>query len=497
MSIVVPATVGNTRLDVGLCACSASVFSLKGGKSRHRAGGPAYTIGMTSSQPIALTPRGVFSLIGLTLKLIFGRFGTVFGIALLVLLPLTALEVGGQLVNLARTFFPTEFSLMAGALCLSLVALVFGVLYSWMEGALTHNAIERVLGRTPGIRTSYGAARPAWPALFGSNLIRQVVLFFFSAFISSIVGFTAAFLSNASAFGVTLDATVGTVVAIALTALCAPVAVVLVVLLMLLAVNWSLRAPAIVGEGIGGIEALSRSSALIKQNRWRMIGRLIPVALLHLLVVEAPLAFATSVITQNVFFGASAGQSALAQIAGALLVAGGVLSLIVTPFTIVYLALNYLDLRVRKENLANDVAAELNAPSGTEVITTQRQTGTHVDELAPGVFAAPLTPAQRIGAINRRLRSEPETAALQEELGDAFAELGNMSSALEAFERVRALAPGNTDVLLKIARVHRARRDAEAARTVLADYMRIETDPAKIGLLAVDPQLKSLLPAAN
>jgi hypothetical protein len=454
---------------------------------------------MTSSQPIALIPRGAFGLIGLTLKVFFGNFGKMFSILAIVFVPLTALVAFGQFANLGQVLTndpSTVFAWYVGAGCLGAAALLFGVFYTWMEGALTHNTIERVLGRSPGVRESYRAARPSWGALFGSNIVRQVVLTLFSGFIGLLISVASLFVTNASAFGASIDATVSTTLAIILAIACAPVSIVLTILLLMLSLNWSLRAPTIVGEGIGAFEGLARSSSLVNQHRWRMIGRLLPVALLNGLAFELPAIAVTSLVASQSFQGGAGTAVPVASMAvtgvGVLVAVAAVLSIIVTPLTVIYLALNYLDLRIRKENLANELEKQ-----HVQIGDAQPDGALSVmpTELAVGMFDGVLTPAQRIGAVTRRLRNEPESFDLQTNLGDAYTEVGDYGSAIHAFERARALQPGNTDVLLKLARIHRMRRDDDAARTVLHAYVQLETNHESLDRAFNDPELKQLMPA--
>jgi cytochrome c-type biogenesis protein CcmH/NrfG len=182
--------------------------------------------------------------------------------------------------------------------------------------------------------------------------------------------------------------------------------------------------------------------------------------------------------------GVESFQSTLPVI-GVFAVAAALLSLLFTPFAIIYAAVNYLDLRIRKENLAEAI-------SGAEAKSIQ-PVATEPQPL-PDIFGDRLTPAQRIGSLVRLLRSEPDNGALQQQLGEAYAGVGDFGGAAAAFTRSAELNPSDTDVLLKLARVHRQRRDLTSARATVAAYLSREHDADKLAELRADPMLRELLP---
>lgn len=483
-----------SRADVGAVMGEVSVEFILRKRSSMR----DYTDDMTSLQAIELRPRSVGELLGLSLKLLFGKFGVVMGITMIILLPVMLVQLLGTGLSLAQsaaasTLAPqvdsSMLALTIGSICAGVLSLALGLLFPWMEGALTHNAIERMLGRSPGVRDSYRAVRSAWPALFGSNLIRQIVLGLVSAFIGLLLGIGVLFATNVSNFGVDAGSTLATTIAVITAALCAPVGFVLVVLMGILAVNWSLRAPAIVGESVGAFGALSRSNELVRGNRWRMIGRLLPVAILDLVFAGLP-SFLLSVMVSGEAFrqvGADA-MGMLMPAAGALSVIGALVSILLVPFTIIYLTVNYLDLRVRKENLAAQLATA-GQPVEPQAITVV-QTHTHENDL----YASAPTPAQRIIALTNRIRKEGESVALLTELSGAFREVGDLGSAADMLARARALAPQDATTALNLALVHRARKDMSAARAAFADYLQLETNTDDLARVRSNPQFQSLLP---
>jgi hypothetical protein len=453
---------------------------------------------MTSSQAIELRPRSVGELLGLSLKLLFGRFGAVMGIALIILLPIMLVQLLGTGLSLAQsaavsTLAPaidsSSLLLTIGGICTGILSLALGLLFPWMEGALTHNVIERVLGRSPGVRDSYRATRGAWPALFGSNLVRQVVLGLLSGFIGLLLGVGVLFATNISSFGVDAGSTLATTIAVVTAALCAPVGFVLIVLLGVLAVNWSLRAPVVVGESVGVFAALGRSNELLRGNRWRMIGRLLPVALLDVVFAGLPSLLLSGMVSGEAFrqVGTEA-MSLLMPLTGALAVIGAFVSILLVPFTIIYLTVNYLDLRVRKENLAAQLSTASQRVEPQAVALAPAYS--HADDL----YASAPTPAQRIIALTNRMRKEGESVALLTELSGAYREVGDLGSAADVLSRARTLAPKDASTALNLAIVHRARKDMTAARAAFAEYLQLETNADDLARTRANPQFQALMP---
>ncbi len=441
----------------------------------------------------------MFQLLGLSLKLFFSRFGTVMGITALVLVPVLLVQLAGSGVNLMQILGaanPLNVSsgmlLTGSAICLGIFALVLGLLLPWMEGALTHNTIERVLGRSPGLRDSYKAARPSWGALFGSRLVHDVALALLSALIGVLSGAGFLFAMNVGNIGVDAGSTLAATIAVVTAAICAPVSIVIGVFTLLLAVNWSLRAPVVIGESAGTFEALSRSNELVKGNRWRMIFRLLPVALIDLIFAGLP-AFALSALQ-----GGGALRNLAADNLGLLIpglaglaIVGALVQLFSIPFTIIYVTLNYLDLRSRKENLAGQLAGQM---TPTSVVALPEVQPLYASD---GPFAPKPTAAQRAATLVNRVRTEGESLALLLELGGAYREVGDYGGAFEVYNRAHALAPENAEIALNLAIVHRALKNLPAARAAMADYVRLETNADQLSALRANAQWRELMPPAG
>jgi hypothetical protein len=443
---------------------------------------------MSSHPAVALTPRSIFGLIGLTFTIILRRLGKVLGITWLVLLPLLAATLGGQLANIA--FAATRggatdigLPMTIAALCLGGLALLLGVCYPLMEGALTHNVIEHVLGRDAGIRASFGAARPHWRALWVSNVLRQGAVYLVRLALGFFVGMFAA----TGLFTVPAASALPQVSATLMLAVCGPLALIALFIGGLLALNWVLRAPAIIGEGQGGFEALQRSNSLVGGHRWRLGLRYLPLAVVELLTVSLPAALVTGLSGAQTFAWADPGTlTGMLPFIATASIASALISLLAKPWQIVYTALNYLDLRTRKENLSAMIESAQNPPQAVEVAQAVIDTD--------AVFSPPQQPGLRIAALTRRLRLDPDNAALHRDLAEAYTGVGDIGGAIGAWSRYHELMPAETTALLSIARLQLRRRDRTGAAATVASFVQLERDPQHLAALNNDAELAALLP---
>jgi hypothetical protein len=508
---------------------------------------------MTTST-VELRPRSVFELLGLTFDLYRKNFLTVIGIAAIVMIPSLAVTALSQMAPLfqlalapanidasadsaADAMGTTFAALTLASYCLSGVGLILGIFWPWMEGAITFNVIERVLGHAPGVGESYRATRPRWGALWGSNILAQLgisapplIAYFILVFGFVAVAIGAAGIASASSGE---DNSIASFVG--LTALCCiPLFLASIVLSIVLAVNWAFRAPAVVGEGTDGIQALSRSNALVRGSRWRMFFRLLFFLVIEFVVIYLPTLIVTSVLVVGTF---SRGLSSPTPfrfeefmpvfITAALVVLA--ISLIgvflITPARVIYIALNYLDLRTRKENLALQVAgmtmkpisvgAEATAPAAVAIAPQMGAQAQPQQTVIPAPAPPPmpiaqtmsttpypargsaeyqsLTPGQRIGVLYNLIRSQGESADLLSELGMAYLDVGDLGGALDSLVRARTLAPNDADVAYNLMLVHLARRDTNSARQMMSEYMCLEQNPEDLARVRENPRFRDLL----
>jgi hypothetical protein len=327
-------------------------------------------MGMAATPAIELRPRGVGELLDASFSVYRRHFLALLGTALVVYGPLTALSLvssGASLIQLAGTLSYSDMTgdpdalmttaLLAAAvsMCASGLALLAGVLAPWMGGALTYSVIERVLGRTPDWRAAYRATAPRWGSLWVANLVRQLVLS--ACAVPAAIGLYGVLFSGmAVAFSgpsVPDGAPFGAATLLGLMVVCLPIGVLGLALGAWTAVSWSVSEPAIVGEGAGAFQSLSRSTALVAGLRWRMLGRLLIFWIMQVMVVSVPIFLLQMFLLGGALVASEGGDLSPATLAGYLAasvfgVAAGVL---LAPLNVIYVTMNYLDLRVRKEQL--------------------------------------------------------------------------------------------------------------------------------------------------
>ncbi len=446
-----------------------------------------YTDAMSPTFTVGQTPQTLGGLLSLSARLLF-RTRPMLRIAVVVMLPFAALQITGAGVALLQTAamlgddanFLLAISVAAIALCIGLANVLPYLAYPWMEGALAHRVIEESLGRTDrGVRGTYAAVGRRWPALFVSSLLRQLAVGLLGALIPAIVRGVMVAWNGDPALGVAGD----WLVAVGVLALCGPIGLVATILLLRVVVDWSLRAPVIVAEGVGVFVALRRSRALIQGHRWKMIGRLLPLVLLQGLFVALPALLFTT------WLGAPEAQPWMASAAPASLIVGAVGVFFLAPYEAIFLTLNYLDLRVRRENLLAEMAGAIEEPDGAASAAA-------VMTVDPAL-TAPATPAQRIISLQQRIRHEGESCPLWLDLAGAFQQVGDLGAALDALEQAHKLTPSDPEIVLAIAGVHQARRDPGAARAALHRYLALEPSEAAVANLRQNPQWRALLDDAE
>ena len=485
----------------------------------------------TSSQIFESRPHSTGEILALTLQLLVRNFGTVMGIILVVLGPISLLGLlnsGLSIVQLpatlARQSNPdqvvtgTQTLISIVSTCGGLIVLGLSFLQPWMEGALTHNLIERLLGREPSVGDSYRAVRPRFWSLWGSTVLAQIiiavpfVLVYFAAFIAIfglIIGIAGAD-GNSS----------GSAFAGVLLAVCAPITIAGIVFSILMAINFLFRTPAIVAEGIDGVQALSRSNKLASGNRWRLFGRMAILYVLKGIFVLGPNMTIVSLMLWTVVSANNSGSAPAvsgAMMAGlvVLMLIAVIVQLILTPIGVIYVGLNYLDMRVRNENLVLQIADAPRTnpiqPVAIQPMQTMPNTANYAPPVAINTSAptttpttttanpyagfpiAPTSAGQKIGLLFNRLRAEGQSADLLNDLGLAYMDVGDMGGALDAFTRARQLNPDDADIAYNMLLLHISRKDVPAARSTMQDYLRLETNTDDRQRVMSNPKFKELL----
>jgi hypothetical protein len=281
---------------------------------------------------------------------------------------------------------------------------------------------------------------------------------------------------------------------------------------LVMGVNWRFRAPVIVAEGADTTRSLGRSIELAKGMRGSLLGRMLVFWLIEAVFVGGPALAAYGLREASYVVSEGGGLAYAASIL--FLVIAGVTQIVITPLHIIYVALLYLDVRVRKENLLLQPTRP--APSEPVLIpaTTKVSVAPTVASVAPiapinpmpSVAPPPMlapsaqtpvdplsTPAQKIGALFNRMRTEGPSADLLNDLGMAYMDVGDLGGALDAFTRARDLAPNDADIAYNLVLLHRARKDTGSARNMMQEYLRLETNPADVERVRGDARFSDLL----
>ncbi|WP_329624135.1 oxidoreductase [Streptomyces sp. NBC_01255] len=312
---------------------------------------------------------GTFAAFGRHWKQLVGVTAAVYGTAILFVgaAILIAFAAVGDL-------FPAVFDLPAGQeprwddvrpLIVAFVCVwIAGLIAILCAGALTAAACpaviqEAVLGRP----TTFGAIwRRAWarmPAVLGTVFLTSLILML--PVVILLVGFAAMFVGLLADLG-DLDSAPSNGNWLLIPFLAVLLALLVTPLATWIWVKFSLAPAVAVMEGQGPIASMRRSSTLIRGSWWRSFGILLLVALVTAFVswlIQQVLSLVAAAPLAAVDFSGddpSAVIAAFAVVIALLLVGQLVSQLIVSVFPPLATALLYVDLRIRKENLAPDLA---------------------------------------------------------------------------------------------------------------------------------------------
>ncbi|MFF8834474.1 oxidoreductase [Streptomyces sp. NPDC015130] len=309
---------------------------------------------------------GTFAAFGRHWKQLLGVTAAVYGTALLFV---------GAAVGIAYAavsdLFPAVFDLPVGqeprwedvqplivAFVLVWIAAMIAIVCAnaLMAAACPAVIQEAVLGRP----TSFGALwHRSWsrmPAVLGTVFLTSVVMVIpYAIVLVGVVGMFLAMFSAASTGTTDGDYLLLPFLAFLLALLVTPLA-------LWIWVKFSLAPAAAVMEGQGAIASMRRSSALVRGFWWRTFGIMLLVAVATTLVgwvIQQLLSMLASAPIAAIDFsgdGESAMIAAFAVIIAFLLVGQLVSQLVVSVFPPLVTSLIYVDLRIRKENLAADLA---------------------------------------------------------------------------------------------------------------------------------------------
>jgi len=264
----------------------------------------------------ALGPRNFGDILGETFRIYGRNFLKLLAIVAIVEVILAVLGtiLGFSLWEYIMTGGTIES--LAPFIVIGIILLVGSIVaYPLMQGALIHAVSQQYLRQAIGIGKAYGFAWRRLLAMIGAGILAFLA-------ISAII---------AICITVAIFSWVGWILI--------PVGSVAAIYLM---VRWIFIWQAALLEGLGPIAALSRSSALVKGNWWRVFGIMLVVGLI---------------------------AGAISAILGIIPIVGATIgSILSTPISAVGGTLLYYDLRVRKEGYSLDtLGSELHIKSGSDV----------------------------------------------------------------------------------------------------------------------------------
>ena len=491
---------------------------------------PTDPFNQSTSTPVSpgsayeMKPRSLSELITLSLQLFGKHIGVFMGIALLVIGPAALISLLGSAFSSQTTqsFQQTSSSTTVRSAsqgisnlilsCTGLISLIIAIFVPWMRGAISYATLEHLLGRAPSARDAFSATRPKFASLWGADTLTNLALYAPTIILAciggAIIGFTGAVL-----FGnATESSDAGAIFGIGFLCL-VPLLIIYLVYALWIGVSWRFRAPIIVAEGSDGTQALRRSNQLVKGMRGVLTGQMAAVWVIEAILVGIPIA-TSSVL--NIASGQM--QNGTLVFIGALvfMLIGLAIQLVVTPIHNIFVAVLYLDTRIRKENLfATPVRTDVRTPMLTPAPATAAPIliapPAPAGYLPPGTPsmgspstppanpispANPLpsnTPAQKIGELFNRIRVEGPNAELLNELGLAYMAVGDLGGALDALTRAHDLDPKDADIAYNLMLLHRTRKDTDSARRLMAKYLELETNPADAERVRSDPRFRDLV----
>ncbi|MEV0967418.1 DUF7544 domain-containing protein [Microtetraspora glauca] len=234
-----------------------------------------------------------------------------------------------------------------GGMAAQLVGTLISLALTFVATTILTGVLTRVLGRAVfGGRITVGEAwrltRRRVPALFGLVVLEGLILIVPALLI---VGLVVA-LGASGALDGTADSSTGALGAFF--GLMVLFIVIYIPYALFFTTKFALAAPAVVLEGRGPTDAMSRSWRLVKGDSWRVLGILLLTGLLVGIigsVLSFPFSFAGTLI--GVAAGSSAGTAVIVTI---LTTIGGTLSSMITyPFQAGVNGLLYADRRMRAE----------------------------------------------------------------------------------------------------------------------------------------------------
>ena len=258
-----------------------------------------------------LKPRDLGDLVNETFSTYGRNFLKLITIAAIVAVPLAVVSyVFGEVFTIEEPPGDNwddvaEYLIVVGQLSLAMMV-VSVIMYPLMAGALIYGTCEQHLRQPIDVGRAYSFAWKRLVNLIGAALLVMIAVFFLAI---TCIGFPFA---------------------------------------IYFAVKWTFASPAIVVEGHGPIEAMSRSAGLVTGSWWRVFGiGLVFIIMMFVaqLVIGIPISFIAT--------GVGGEADDVIQAIGS-----GIGSILIFPFMWIGITLLYYDLRLRREEFNIDIMSE-------------------------------------------------------------------------------------------------------------------------------------------
>lgn len=264
-----------------------------------------------------LNPRNIGDILGDTFRIYGRNFWKLLAITAVVVGVLGVIGIIAGLGSLPLVMTGGEIEALAGWIIAGLIILVVANILGGIlvVGALIHAVSEQYLRQRISIGQAYGFAWRRLGDMIGAGILAFLAIGGIIAVSVLVVTFSW----------------VGWILVVV--GSCASI---------YLMIRWIFILPAALLEGLGPTAALSRSSALVKKNWWRVLGITLVVALI---------------------------SAAISAILGMIPTVGALIgSILVTPIYTIANTLLYYDLRVRKEEYSLEaLASELHIKFDSDV----------------------------------------------------------------------------------------------------------------------------------
>lgn len=308
-----------------------------------------------------IRPLGLGELLDESFRLYRNNFLTFIAIAAVVLVPYTLLNLIVQIPlqqqiavlqqsaasgnnpfgGLDPIDLLTSFGFfMLGTVGVSILYVIF--FQPMMEGALAHAISQRYLDAPVGLGDSFGTALRRIFALIGARLIPALVSIIPLAIVfGGIIGIVA-LITGARTSGDDSSFATGIGAGLALFACIFGLIMLLVIASLLIAVRILFTSQAVIIEGQGPWQAIVRSWRLTTGSFWRILGYLLVIGLLVFFISLVPSLLITTPV-QFLLQDQPQVQLVIQSVVSALV------SVFITPFSLITYTLLYYDLRIRRE----------------------------------------------------------------------------------------------------------------------------------------------------